>query len=56
MNRSAPPESTLPYQACYYARRVYATPAISSLPVCDCLFTYGIAGFKLTLPYTRVYC
>jgi hypothetical protein len=34
-----------------FARRVRATLAISPLPVRDCLFMYGIAGFKLTLSH-----
>ena len=38
------------------ARRVHATLAISPLPVRDCLFTYGIVEFKLTLSHTRVCC
>jgi hypothetical protein len=34
-----------------FARRVRATLAISPLPVRDCLFMYGIAGFKFTLSH-----
>jgi hypothetical protein len=30
------------------ARCVHTTLAISALPLRDCLFTYGIAGFRLT--------
>jgi hypothetical protein len=30
------------------AKRVCVTLAISPLPVCDCLFMFGIAGFRLT--------
>nr|ACR35609.1 unknown [Zea mays] len=35
----------------YFARRVRATLAISPLTVRDCLFMYGIVGFKLTLSH-----
>jgi hypothetical protein len=41
-------EHTTPFRRSF-ARRVRATLAISPLPVRDCLFMYGIAGFKLTL-------
>jgi hypothetical protein len=40
-------EHTTPFRRSF-ARRVRATLAISPLPVHDCLFMYGIAGFKLT--------
>ena len=40
-------EHTTPFRRSF-ARRVRATLAISPLPVRDCLFMYGIAGFKLT--------
>ena len=36
-----------------FARRVRATLAISPLLVRDCLFMYGIAGFKLTLSHIQ---
>jgi hypothetical protein len=40
-------EHTTPFRRSV-ARRVRATLAISPLPVRDCLFMYGIVGFKLT--------
>jgi hypothetical protein len=40
-------EHTTPFRRSF-ARRARATLAISPLPVHDCLFMYGIAGFKLT--------
>ena len=43
-------EHTTPFRRSF-ARRVRATLAISPLPVRDCLFMYGIAGFKLTLSH-----
>jgi hypothetical protein len=45
-------EHTTPFRRSV-ARRVRATLAISPLPVCDCLFMYGIAGFKLTLSHIQ---
>jgi hypothetical protein len=43
-------EHTTPFRRSF-ARRVRATLAISPLPVRDCIFMYGIAGFKLTLSH-----
>ena len=43
-------EHTTPFRRSF-ARRVRATLAISPLPVRDCLFMHGIAGFKLTLSH-----
>ena len=43
-------EHTTPFRRSF-ARRVRATLAISPLLVRDCLFMYGIAGFKLTLSH-----
>jgi hypothetical protein len=40
-------EHTTPFRWSF-ARRVRATLAISPLPVRDCLFMYGIFGFRLT--------
>jgi hypothetical protein len=40
-------EHTTPFRRSF-ARRVRATLAISPLPVRDCLFMYGLAGFRLT--------
>jgi hypothetical protein len=40
-------EHTTPFRRSF-ARRVRATLAISPLLVRDCLFMYGIVGFKLT--------
>jgi hypothetical protein len=40
-------EHTTPFRRSF-ARRVRVTLAISPLPVCDCLFMYGIAGLRLT--------
>jgi hypothetical protein len=45
-------EHTTPFRWSF-ARRVRATLAISPLPVHDCLFMYGIAGFKLTLSHIQ---
>jgi hypothetical protein len=45
-------EYTTPFRRSV-ARRVRATLAISPRPVRDCLFMYGIAGFKLTLSHSQ---
>jgi hypothetical protein len=45
-------EHTTPFRRSF-ARRVHATLAISPLLVCDCIFMYGIAGFKLTLSHIQ---
>jgi hypothetical protein len=45
-------EHTTPFRQ-YFARRVHATLAISPLPVRNCLFMYGIVGFKLTLSHIQ---
>ena len=45
-------EYTTPFRRSV-ARRVRATLAISPRPVRDCLFMYGIAGFKLTLSHIQ---
>jgi hypothetical protein len=53
INKFAPPEITPPLLRRYIAWRVRATLAISPLLVCDCLFRYGIAGFKLTMSHIQ---
>jgi hypothetical protein len=45
-------EHTTPFRRSV-ARRVRANLAISPLPVRDCLYMYGIAGFKLTMSHIQ---